>query len=84
MKLDIHYFASVREHLGTTGESLEVPGHVQNVHDLVSHLSARGKAWSLLQDDTQVLIAVNQTITTRDHALSGSDEIAFFPPMTGG
>ena len=42
------------------------------------------KSWSILQDHNKVLVAVNQTIVARNHTLEGADEVAFFPPMTGG
>lgn len=82
--LNIHYFASVREQLGSAGEKMELPEGAQTVADLVEVLQSRGAAWSLLADQQQVLVAVDQTVADRSQRLSGSEEIAFFPPMTGG
>lgn len=82
--LNIHYFASVRESLGQTGETLELPQGVQTAGDLADYLAQRGDAWALLTDQRQVLIAVNQSVADRNSPLSGQEEVAFFPPMTGG
>lgn len=82
--LKIHYFASVREQLGSAGEELTLPSGVDSVAQLVGTLAARGEPWSMLQDSQQVLVAVNQQVTDFSHTLQGDEEVAFFPPMTGG
>jgi molybdopterin synthase sulfur carrier subunit len=83
--LNIQYFASLREVLGCSSEALALPADVSSVATLVAHLAAsRGASWETLLDVTQVLVAVNQTIVDRSHPLTGAEEVAFFPPMTGG
>jgi molybdopterin synthase sulfur carrier subunit len=83
--LNIQYFASLRETLGRSSETVALPAGVGTVTALVNHLAtSRGGAWQALQDTTAVLVAVNQTIVDRGHALTGTEEVAFFPPMTGG
>lgn len=80
----IHYFASVREQLGSAGERLEASGQIKTVADLTALLASRGGAWTVLEDDRAVLVAVDQAVADRTQVLSGNEEIAFFPPMTGG
>lgn len=83
--LNIQYFASLRETLGRSSEALALPADVSTVATLVAYLAKnRGGQWEILQDVTQVLVAVNQTIVDRSHPLTGAEEVAFFPPMTGG
>jgi molybdopterin synthase sulfur carrier subunit len=83
--LTIRYFASLRESLDCEEESMAAnEGAIATVNDLVEQLSQRGAPWDLLQDQQQVLVAVNQTICSRSQALQGDEEVAFFPPMTGG
>lgn len=83
--LTINYFASLREELGSSGETLALPQQVIDVAGLIDHLvRARAGRWSALQDSSRVLIAVDQVIVDRAHRLQGSEEVAFFPPMTGG
>ena len=82
--LTIQYFASVRETLGKASEQIQLPDHVSTVAELTELLATRGDAWQLLQNSSQVLIAVNQSVADRSTRLLGSEEVAFFPPMTGG
>jgi len=83
--LTINYFASLREEFGSSGEALALPEGVASVADLVNYLvRERDSAWSMLQDSSRVLVAVNQCVVERNHPLQGNEEVAFFPPMTGG
>lgn len=83
--LTINYFASLRETLGFASEDLQLPAGIGDVGGLITHLiSGRSADWRVLQDQAQVLVAVDQTIVDRSHVLQGHEEVAFFPPMTGG
>jgi molybdopterin synthase sulfur carrier subunit len=85
MKLKLLYFASLREQLGTAGEELELPAGVGTVAALRSHLRGRGGAWELaLADSKLVRTAVNQDMAPPTASLKAGDEVAFFPPVTGG
>ena len=85
MKVRVLYFAALREQLGTPGEELEVPAGVATVAALRSHLRGRGGAWQLaLADGRLVRAAVNQDMAQPSAALKAGDEVAFFPPVTGG
>lgn len=83
--LTIQYFASIREALERDSEVLELPSDVRSVQSLIDHLLSSNPHFStVFSEGNKVLVAVNQTVVARDHPLSGSDEVAFFPPMTGG
>lgn len=83
--LALHYFASIREAVGRQGETLALPDEVTDVQGLVDYLVAREPdRLALLAQDGRILVAVNQTVVDRSHALTGDEEVAFFPPMTGG
>lgn len=83
--LTINYFASLREQLGVDSESLSLPEPDTDVSDLIELLvTDRSAQWEVLKDKTRVLVAVNQTVVDRSCRLRGDEEIAFFPPMTGG
>jgi len=83
--LSVHYFASIRETIGRSGESLELPATCKNVQGLINFLVARDSdVFAVLADDSKVLVAVDQTVVDRDYQLQGDEEVAFFPPMTGG
>lgn len=84
--ITILYFARFREKLGLDRETLDVTNSpsltVQSVLDL---LVARGGIWQELLDcDKGVLVAVNQEMATRDTQVANGDELAVFPPVTGG
>ena len=83
--LNIHYFASVRERLNKDTEQLNLPSNVVTVADLVSHLSTIDGEFKALNDSgSPLLVAVNQTVADSNYELGEDDEVAFFPPMTGG
>jgi sulfur-carrier protein len=82
--LKLCYFASVREQVGKTEENITLPAEITTVGELSMFLANRGEAWKILADSKSVLIAVNQQVSSREQVLLGSEEIAFFPPMTGG
>ncbi|MSQ50059.1 MAG: molybdopterin converting factor subunit 1 [Betaproteobacteria bacterium] len=85
MQVKVLYFASVREKLGLNAEDLELPVSVATVADLRAHLRARGGVWSDALADTKLLrTAVNQDLAPATTAIKAGDEVAFFPPVTGG
>ena len=85
MKVKLLYFAALREQLGTAGEELELPAGVGTAAALRSHLRARGGAWQLaLADGRLIRMAVNQDMAQPSAAIQAGDEVAFFPPVTGG
>lgn len=84
MKLNIHYFASIREQLGVDEQRLELEGD-STVADLIAVLiQTEPKFSAMIEGTPSILIAVNQTVVERNYTLSEDDEVAFFPPMTGG
>ena len=85
MKVKLLYFAALREQLGTASEEIELPAGVGTVAALRSHLRGRGGAWELaLAEQKLVRAAVNQDMAPPTAALKAGDEVAFFPPVTGG
>lgn len=85
MKVKVLYFAALRERLGTAGEEVELPAGVTTVAALRSHLRSRGGAWELALADGKLLrMAVNQDMAQPAAPIRAGDEVAFFPPVTGG
>lgn len=79
------YFARLRETLGVSGEELELPATVADVKSLIELLRQRGGAWETeLAAGKSFRIAVNQDMAEPDSAIRNGDEIAIFPPVTGG
>jgi molybdopterin synthase sulfur carrier subunit len=80
----ILYFASLREKFGTSGESLELPSGVSDVGGVLATLAARGGEWASLASVKNLKSAVNQEMARHDTPVTAGDEVAFFPPVTGG
>lgn len=85
MKVKVFYFASVREKIGRDAEEIELPAGVATVAGLRGHLRARGGAWAEALGENRLLrTAVNQDMVKAAAVLKAGDEVAFFPPVTGG
>lgn len=82
--LKILYFASLRETLGRGSESVDLPDGVRDVGALLKELTARGGDWEKLATVKNLRCAVNQEMAKLDSPLKAGDEVAFFPPVTGG
>ncbi|MBG7601753.1 MAG: molybdopterin converting factor subunit 1 [Gammaproteobacteria bacterium] len=79
----ILYFARLGEQLKTSSEQISL-NDMSTVRQLVDHLLDRGEPWSSEFESGRVLVAINQEMSGFDSAISDTDEIAFFPPVTGG
>ncbi len=85
MEIKILFFAKLRETFNTSEIAITLTGSNKKVSDLIETLRQKGGVWaSELQDNKSFRIAVNQEMVTHDVQLSESDEVAFFPPVTGG
>lgn len=83
--LNLLYFAWVRERTGQGAESVERPENVSTVADLMAWQAARGAGYAeAFADPSRLRVAVNQDHVGTDHPVADGDEIAFFPPVTGG
>ena len=79
------YFASLREALDKDNEQLSLPADITTVAQLKDFLAARGAPWqAAFTADTALLVSVNQQMAQADSTICDADEIAFFPPVTGG
>ena len=84
--VDILYFASVREAMDCDKEKIELAGATARVSDLVAVMATQNKRFLEVQNAgvAPLLVSVNQELATSETAISEGDEVAFFPPMTGG
>jgi len=85
VKVSVLYFARLREVLGVEREEIPLPGTAPTVASLRELLLRRGGAWEKeLAPGRPVRIAVNQDMARTDTVLRNGDEVAVFPPVTGG
>lgn len=79
------YFARLREELGCADETLEYTPELNQVADIVAILRTRGGSWAeLFAEGETVMVAVNQEMGGAETPVADGDEVAFFPPVTGG
>lgn len=80
----IFYFAWVREKIGLPEETLTLPEEISDVAGLLSFLRAKGEPYASVLADPNLRIAINQTYARPQDACTDRDEIAIFPPVSGG
>ena len=84
MSVKILFFAGLREAIGQSSELIMLPEGVASVGAVRDWMAARGEPWSALATTKNLRHAVNQSMVTADAPVADGDEVAFFPPVTGG
>ena len=83
--MQLLYFGWVRAKIGISQEKIELPNGVSDVRTLIDWLQERGNTHSEALEDLSVIrVAVNQEMAEMDTPIAANDEVALFPPMTGG
>ncbi|MCZ4293867.1 MULTISPECIES: molybdopterin synthase sulfur carrier subunit [Vibrio] len=80
--IKVLFFAQTRELVGK--DELELEGDFATVEAIRAHLVQQEGKWDLALEPGKLLAAVNQSIVPLDHPIQSGDEVAFFPPVTGG
>ena len=81
--IKVLFFAQIRDQLGTS--ELQVPSNENtDVMTLLANLQSRDKHWLTVLSKGKLMVAINQTMSTQNVRLKEGDEVAFFPPVTGG
>ena len=85
MKIQLRFFASMREKLGCSEEIVELPEQIKTVGEVRNYLIGRGGAWAeVLAEGRAVRMAYNLQMTGAETLIEDGAEVAFFPPVTGG
>jgi sulfur-carrier protein len=82
--MKVLFFGSLREQLGTGELNNTLPCGVETIGQLLQNLQSQGDEWKLALGTGNVLFAVNQDMVDENTTISDSDEVAMFPPVTGG
>jgi len=83
--IKVLFFARLREQLDTEMLEFEAGPELPDIAAIIELLRQRGEQWAeILGDDQMVLVAMNQEMTDSSAVVKDGDEVAFFPPVTGG
>lgn len=82
--LKILFFAALRERLACANTSLDLQGQVLTAREVLDKLASQSAHWQQHLADAELLCAVNQQLVALSHPVAAGDELAFFPPVTGG
>jgi molybdopterin synthase sulfur carrier subunit len=83
--MNVLYFAWVRQRIGRSEERIDLPAGVASVRALAGLLAARGGSYGeVFADLSKLRVAVNREHAALDAPIAEDDEVAFFPPVTGG
>lgn len=83
--IEILFFASLREQLETSKEQLALGSNIQTIADVKQLLASRGESWLyVFSDGSPVLCSINHQMAHDLSSIKAGDEVAFFPPVTGG
>lgn len=82
--ITVRFFAAYRERLACDELLLDYDASISTVAQLKKHLAEKGAAWFEIMESSRTIVAINQNVTPGDAKLHDDDEIAFFPPVTGG
>ncbi|BCL70470.1 molybdopterin synthase small subunit [Vibrio nigripulchritudo ATCC 27043] len=80
--IKVLFFAQTRELVGV--DQIEVDSSYETAEQLRLHLVEKGDKWALALEAGKLLVAINQTLSPLDSPIQSGDEVAFFPPVTGG
>jgi molybdopterin synthase sulfur carrier subunit len=81
--ITVKFFAFLREQLGQSQIDIETQTPI-SINDLLSQLHAMHPSWEQILQSQSVLCAINHTLVSMESVVNVGDEVAFFPPVTGG
>ena len=81
----VKYFSWIKEHIGKAEEVIDLPADITTIKELISYLENLNDDYKLAFEKKNLIkIAINKSYCSLDDKIDNNDEIAFFPPVTGG
>ena len=83
--MNILYFSWIKDKLGKTKENITIDENISSVAELITFLKSKDEAYKeVFKDISSIRVSINMETANMEDPISNNDEIAFFPPMTGG
>lgn len=83
--MKVLYFAWLKDHIGTDAEEIAIPQGVKTLREMTVWLSGRGEGYAIAFENLDIVrAAIDQEFAELDSPIGNANEIAFFPPVTGG
>lgn len=81
----VKYFSWIKEHIGKAEEVIDLPADITTIKELISYLENLNDDYRLAFEKKHLIkIAINKSYSSLDDKIDNNDEVAFFPPVTGG
>ena len=81
----VKYFSWIKEHIGKSEEAIDLPIDITTIKELIIYLENLNENYRLAFEKKNLIkIAINKSYSSLDDKIDNNDEIAFFPPVTGG
>ncbi len=84
VQVNVLFFASIREAVGVDRIQVAIKGEHNDIAAVIDKLCQQNPCWAVVIKSRKVLAALNQEMAHFDSTVSDGDEIALFPPVTGG
>ena len=83
--MKILYFSWIKDKIGKTHEDIEIKDNIKTIDDLIAYLKKSNESYEeVFKDTSSIKVSINMETADFKDQINNNDEVAFFPPMTGG
>tara|TARA_X000000950_G_scaffold265402_1_gene339636 strand:+ start:416 stop:667 length:252 start_codon:yes stop_codon:yes gene_type:complete len=83
--MKILYFSWIKDKIGKTHEEIQIKDNIKTIYDLIAHLKKNNESYEeVFKDTSSIKVSINMETANFKDQINNNDEVAFFPPMTGG
>ena len=83
--MKILYFSWIKDKIGKTHEDIEIKDNIKTIDDLIAYLKKSNEGYEeVFKDTSSIKVSINMETANFKDQINNNDEVAFFPPMTGG
>ena len=83
--MKILYFSWIKDKIGKTHEDIQIKDNIKTIDDLIAYLKKSNESYEkVFKDTSSIKVSINMETANFKDQINNNDEVAFFPPMTGG